>query len=88
MVTNYPDGMRAEDWAHLEGDGLDRVANRIIDTLVGRGIEEPTAETCSTSWRKRASSSATASASSTERYPSPRPCSGKSASACSRKENT
>lgn len=44
MVTNYPDGMRDEDWAHLEGDGLDRVANRIIDTLVGRGIEEPTAD--------------------------------------------
>lgn len=42
MVTNYPDGMRSEDWTHLEGDGLDRVANRIIDTLSARGVEEPT----------------------------------------------
>lgn len=42
IVTNFPDGMRPDDWEHIEGDGLDRVANRIIDTLVGRGIEEPT----------------------------------------------
>lgn len=44
IVTNYPDGMHAEDWALIEGDGLDRVANRIIDTLVRRGIDEPTAD--------------------------------------------
>lgn len=42
IVTNYPDGMRSEDWTHLEGDGLDRVANRIIDILSARGVEEPT----------------------------------------------
>ena len=43
-MTNFPDGMRSEDWALIEGNGLDRVANRIIDTLAARGIEEPTAE--------------------------------------------
>lgn len=42
IVTNYPDGMRSEDWTHLEGDGLDRFADRIIDTLSARGVEEPT----------------------------------------------
>lgn len=44
IVTTFPDGMRPEDWERIEGDGLDRVANRIIDTLSARGIEEPTAE--------------------------------------------
>lgn len=42
MVTKYPDGMRSEDWALIEGNGLDRVANRIIDTLSARGVEDPT----------------------------------------------
>lgn len=44
IVTNFPDGMRPDDWERIEGDGLDRVADRIIDTLAARGIEEPTAE--------------------------------------------
>lgn len=43
-MNNYPDGMHAEDWARIEGDGLDRVANRIIDTLTARGVDEPTAD--------------------------------------------
>lgn len=36
--------MRPDDWERIEGDGLDRVADRIIDILAARGIEEPTAE--------------------------------------------